>query len=243
MARPARRPGRSGRGGSVTAFWPAGCRCRCRTCPSPATGGYAWSTTPRPRRRRQPVLLVPPAGTLRRAGSPGHALHSPCRRAGLGYKRRRPAWSSSRSCNIWGRPQKVSLSRHGTMLGTGTRRQSLLAYGGSVMPGEAAHGAKSTPPLRTLADKVNWLISTAHPADRGPCSNAEVAALIRKTTGERVSHTTIWKLRNGQAVQQARQHRGIRRRKARRASAGQAHRRRLSPLSRRGSHTAGTRPG
>jgi hypothetical protein len=25
------------------------------------------------------------------------------------------------------------------------------------MPGEAAHGAKSTPPLRTLADKVNWL--------------------------------------------------------------------------------------
>ena len=29
---------------------------------------------------------------------------------------------------------------------------------------------------------------------------AEVAALIRKTTGERVSHTTIWKLRNGQAT-------------------------------------------
>jgi transcriptional regulator with XRE-family HTH domain len=68
------------------------------------------------------------------------------------------------------------------------------------MPGEAAHGAKSTPPLRTLADKVNWLISTAHPAGRGPYSNAEVAALIRKTTGERVSHTTIWKLRNGQAT-------------------------------------------
>lgn len=68
------------------------------------------------------------------------------------------------------------------------------------MPGEAAHGAKSTPPLRTLADMVNWLISTAHPAGRGPYSNAEVAALIRKTTGERVSHTTIWKLRNGQAT-------------------------------------------
>jgi transcriptional regulator with XRE-family HTH domain len=69
-----------------------------------------------------------------------------------------------------------------------------------VVLGEAAHGAKSTPPLRTLADKVNWLISTAHPAGRGPYSNAEVAALIRKTTGERVSHTTIWKLRNGQAT-------------------------------------------
>ena len=74
------------------------------------------------------------------------------------------------------------------------------AYGGSVMPGEAANGAKSTPLLRTLADKVNWLISTAHPAGRGPYSNAEVAAPIRKTTGERVSHTTIWKLRSRQAT-------------------------------------------
>jgi len=68
------------------------------------------------------------------------------------------------------------------------------------MPGEAAHGAKSTAPLRTLADKVNWLIATAHPVGRGPCTNAEVAALIRKITGEPVSHTTIWKLRNGQAT-------------------------------------------
>jgi transcriptional regulator with XRE-family HTH domain len=54
--------------------------------------------------------------------------------------------------------------------------------------------------LRTLADRVNWLISTAHPADRGPYSSAEVTALIRKTTGEPVSHTTIWKLRNGKAT-------------------------------------------
>ena len=44
----------------------------------------------------------------------------------------------------------------------------LLAYGGSVMPGEVAHGAKSTPPLRTLADRVNWLISAAHPARPRP---------------------------------------------------------------------------
>lgn len=76
----------------------------------------------------------------------------------------------------------------------------ILPREGSVMPGEVAHGAKSTPPLRTLADRVNWLISTAHPAGRGPYSSAEVAALIRKITGERVSHTTIWKLRNGQAT-------------------------------------------
>jgi transcriptional regulator with XRE-family HTH domain len=37
-------------------------------------------------------------------------------------------------------------------------------------------------------------------AGRGPYSNAEGAALIQKITGEPVSHTTIWKLRNGQAT-------------------------------------------
>ncbi len=55
-------------------------------------------------------------------------------------------------------------------------------------------------PLRTLADKVNWLIDRAHPAGRGPYSNAEIAALVEKVTGEEFSHTTIWKLRNGQAA-------------------------------------------
>jgi transcriptional regulator with XRE-family HTH domain len=68
------------------------------------------------------------------------------------------------------------------------------------MPGEADGGARSAPALRTLADKVNWLIDRAHPAGRGPFSNNEVAALIEKTTGEPVSYTTIWKLRNGQAT-------------------------------------------
>jgi transcriptional regulator with XRE-family HTH domain len=55
-------------------------------------------------------------------------------------------------------------------------------------------------PARTLAEKVEWLISHAHPAGRGPYSNAEVVALIEKTTGQQFSHTTIWKLRNGQAT-------------------------------------------
>jgi transcriptional regulator with XRE-family HTH domain len=53
---------------------------------------------------------------------------------------------------------------------------------------------------QTLADKVNWLIDNAHPAGRRPYSNAEVATLIEKVTGEQYSHTTIWKLRNGQAA-------------------------------------------
>jgi transcriptional regulator with XRE-family HTH domain len=61
-------------------------------------------------------------------------------------------------------------------------------------------GDPGATPLRTLADKVNWLIGRAHPAGRGPYSNAEVIALIEKVTGEQFSHTTIWKLRNGQAT-------------------------------------------
>jgi transcriptional regulator with XRE-family HTH domain len=66
------------------------------------------------------------------------------------------------------------------------------------MPEQTTRGAEAEPALRSLADKVNWLIDRARPAD--PCSNAEVAGLIEQTTGERVSHTAIWKLRNGQAA-------------------------------------------
>jgi transcriptional regulator with XRE-family HTH domain len=71
--------------------------------------------------------------------------------------------------------------------------------GGALMPDDATAGQEITPVLRTLADKVNWLIDRAHPAGRGPFSNNEVAALIKDVTGEEVSYTTIWKLRNGQA--------------------------------------------
>lgn len=67
------------------------------------------------------------------------------------------------------------------------------------MPGEAADGGMGKPGLRTLAEKVRWLIETAHPADRGPFSISEVCFLIHKATGEQVSHTTIWKLANGQS--------------------------------------------
>lgn len=66
---------------------------------------------------------------------------------------------------------------------------------GTGTPGDRA---SEVPP--TLAGKVNWLIDRAHPAGRGPYSNTETAALIEKVTGEQFSHTTIWKLRNGQAT-------------------------------------------
>jgi len=62
----------------------------------------------------------------------------------------------------------------------------------------AAPAAGGQPPL-TLKDKLNLLIDSAHPAGRGPYSNAEVAALVERTTGEQVSGTQVWKLRNGQA--------------------------------------------
>jgi transcriptional regulator with XRE-family HTH domain len=66
--------------------------------------------------------------------------------------------------------------------------------------GDAVAGEPTSQPPRTLAGKVNWLIDRAHPAGRGPYSNAEVTALIAKVTGQQFSHTTIWKLRNGQAT-------------------------------------------
>src|SRR5580658_2315721 len=71
---------------------------------------------------------------------------------------------------------------------------------GGAMTAEHLAGAPAGDPPRTLAEKVTWLIDQARPAGRGPYSNAEVIALIEKATGEQFSHTTIWKLRNGQAT-------------------------------------------
>jgi hypothetical protein len=65
---------------------------------------------------------------------------------------------------------------------------------------ESTGDTDAEPALRSLADKVNWLIDKARPVGHGSCSNAEVADLIERTTGERVSYTTIWKLRNGQTA-------------------------------------------
>jgi len=68
------------------------------------------------------------------------------------------------------------------------------------MPEQTTGSTDAEPALRSLADKVNWLIDRARPPGRGTCSNAEVADLIERTTGGRVSYTTIWKPRNGQAA-------------------------------------------
>src|ERR1700678_3246026 len=68
------------------------------------------------------------------------------------------------------------------------------------MPAGAQPDPAAVRPPRTLAEKAEWLFSRAHPAGRGSYSNAEVVALIEKATGEQFSHTTIWKLRNGQGA-------------------------------------------
>ena len=68
------------------------------------------------------------------------------------------------------------------------------------MPGEAADGAESTPVLRTLADKVNWLIDRAHPAGRGPYTYGEVADAITEAAGadsKGISASAIQQLRTG----------------------------------------------
>ncbi len=66
------------------------------------------------------------------------------------------------------------------------------------MPDGAGQGDTGRHPLRTLADKVNWLAEHAHGADSGPLSNADICFMVHKATGEEISNTTVWKLRNGQ---------------------------------------------
>jgi len=66
------------------------------------------------------------------------------------------------------------------------------------MADEAVPAGTGKVPLKTLADKVNWILDKAHPAGRGRFSDAEVCFRIHAATGEQISTTTIWKLRNGQ---------------------------------------------
>jgi transcriptional regulator with XRE-family HTH domain len=75
-----------------------------------------------------------------------------------------------------------------------------LVAGGCVTADDSAAPHPEQSRLRTLADKVSWLFDNARPGERRAFTNAEVSALIERVTGEQVSHTTIWKLRNGQAT-------------------------------------------
>jgi transcriptional regulator with XRE-family HTH domain len=50
---------------------------------------------------------------------------------------------------------------------------------------------------RTLADKLDHLYRTIHPAGRGEYSNEEVATAIRERGGSTISATYLWQLRKG----------------------------------------------
>jgi transcriptional regulator with XRE-family HTH domain len=65
------------------------------------------------------------------------------------------------------------------------------------MTSNAAPGGAATAPLKTLADKVNWVLDTAHTARRGRMPDAQ-GLQDPRGAGEKISATTIWKLRNGQ---------------------------------------------
>lgn len=56
------------------------------------------------------------------------------------------------------------------------------------------------PPLRTLAEKVNWLIEQAHPADQKPMSDYDLARMITDATGHKITQSSIWKLRAGETA-------------------------------------------
>ncbi|MBA0126096.1 XRE family transcriptional regulator [Haloechinothrix sp. YIM 98757] len=51
--------------------------------------------------------------------------------------------------------------------------------------------------LGTLADRINHLFATVHPAGRGPYSNEEAAAAITEQASTSISATYIWMLRKG----------------------------------------------
>jgi transcriptional regulator with XRE-family HTH domain len=57
-----------------------------------------------------------------------------------------------------------------------------------------------------LAEKLERLFATVHPAGRGPYSNEEVAAAIQEQGGPSISGTYIWLLRKGQRDNPTKKH-------------------------------------
>lgn len=57
-----------------------------------------------------------------------------------------------------------------------------------------------------MAEKLNHLFATVHPAGRGPYSNEEVAAAIQEQGGPTISGTYIWLLRRGRRDNPTKKH-------------------------------------
>lgn len=60
--------------------------------------------------------------------------------------------------------------------------------------------------MTTLAEKLDHLFATVHPAGRGPYSNEEVAAAVQEQGGPTISGTYIWLLRKGQRDNPTKKH-------------------------------------
>lgn len=70
--------------------------------------------------------------------------------------------------------------------------------GGRTTPRRRGEGLGGT---RSIAQRLDHLIATVHPSDRGPLSYMEIAEGIRRRAGRdgpTVSHATIHKLRTGE---------------------------------------------
>lgn len=66
-------------------------------------------------------------------------------------------------------------------------------------------GSRKTEPT-SLAEKINRLFETMHPAGRGPLTNDEVADAIRTRNGPTISGQYLWQLRKGRRDNPTRQH-------------------------------------
>ncbi|HEX5741871.1 MAG TPA: helix-turn-helix domain-containing protein [Pilimelia sp.] len=59
---------------------------------------------------------------------------------------------------------------------------------------------------RTLAEKLDHLLSVVHPPGRGPYTYEEVARAIRARGGPTISAAYLWQLRKGQRTNPTKQH-------------------------------------
>ncbi|MCZ1006796.1 helix-turn-helix domain-containing protein [Streptomyces lydicus] len=58
----------------------------------------------------------------------------------------------------------------------------------------------------TLSDRLNRLFDVVHPADRGPYSNTEVAALMEARGLAKITGTYLWMLRTGRRDNPTKRH-------------------------------------
>jgi transcriptional regulator with XRE-family HTH domain len=62
------------------------------------------------------------------------------------------------------------------------------------------------PQERTLAEKLDHLFATVHPADRGEYTYEEVATAVAQQGGPTISAAYIWQLRNGKRDNPTKRH-------------------------------------